>query len=105
VIQIDKETYEAEVKQADLPVIVDFWGPGCAPCISLMPQVENLAEKYEGKIRFCKLNTAENQRLCITLKILGLPAFVAYRNGEEVRRISGSNMKIEDIVQLAEELL
>jgi len=104
-VKVGKENYDAEVLQAETPVIVDFWGPGCAPCLMLMPQVEAAAEKYQGRVKFCKLNSAENHRLCINLKVLGLPAFLAYKNGEEVRRVSGYDVKMEDIVQLAEELL
>ena len=104
-IQVNKENYEAEVLQAGMPVIVDIWGPSCAPCLELLPQVEELAGKYEGKIKFCKLNSAENRRLCITYKVLSLPTFLAYKNGEEVKRVSDHDMKIEDVIKIAEELL
>ena len=103
---VDKENFEAEVNGAGMPVIVDIWGPSCEPCIALMPQVEELAEKYEGKIKFCKLNSAENRRLCITLRVMGLPSFLAFnKDGEEVKRISDHDMEIDAIVELAEELL
>jgi len=104
-IEVNKENYDTEVIQADMPVIVDFWGPGCAPCITLMPKVADLACKYEDKIKFCKLNTAGNRRLCITLGIMGLPSFLAYKNGEEIKRISGQDLKIEDVEVLARQLL
>ena len=60
-IIVDKETFEAEVQQSSMPCVVDLWGPQCGPCLALMPEVEKLAEAYEGKLKFCKLNVAENQ--------------------------------------------
>ena len=65
-IIVDKETFEAEVQQSSMPCVVDLWGPQCGPCLALMPEVEKLAEAYEGKLKFCKLNVAENRRLVIS---------------------------------------
>jgi thioredoxin 1 len=89
VIELTKENFEQEVLQAEGSVIVDFWGPKCEPCKALMPDVDRLAEKYADKIKFCKLNTAENRRLAISQKVLGLPTFIVYKNGEKAEEISG----------------
>lgn len=89
-IAITKENYEQEVKQSDLPVLLDFWGPKCVPCMGLMPTVEELAEVYAGKVKFCKVNTAENRRLAIQLKVMSLPTFQFYKNGEVVAELQGS---------------
>ncbi|MFQ8736556.1 MAG: thioredoxin family protein [Bilophila wadsworthia] len=51
-IIVDKETFEAEVQQSSMPCVVDLWGPQCGPCLALMPEVEKLAEAYEGKLKF-----------------------------------------------------
>ena len=69
-IIVDKETFEAEVQQSSMPCVVDLWGPQCGPCLALMPEVEKLAEAYEGKLKFCKLNVAENRRLVISLRVM-----------------------------------
>ena len=50
-IEVNAETFEKEVTQSEVPVLVDFWGPQCRPCLALMPQVERLEEKYVGKIK------------------------------------------------------
>jgi len=102
---IDKDNYEQEVLKSEMPVIVDFWGPQCAPCLALMPDVEKLAEEYEGKIKIGKLNSAENRRYCMSLKIMGLPTFLFYKNGEIQTKLSGDEVNIDSIKAAAEKLL
>lgn len=104
-IAVNKENFEAEVLQSEIPVVVDIWGPQCAPCLALLPQVEELANAFEGKVKFCKLNAAENRRLCITLKVMGLPSFLFYKNGEAVSRISGEEASADSIKAETEKLL
>lgn len=89
-IELNKDNFEAEVLQAEGPVLVDFWGDKCEPCKALMPEVHALAEKYGDRIKMCKLNTSENRRLAIGQKVLGLPTFIVYKNGEKVKEISGA---------------
>jgi thioredoxin 1 len=104
-VELDKDNFEAEVMQSELPVIVDLWGPKCGPCLALLPQVEELAGEYEGRIRFCKLNVAENRRLVISLKVMGVPTFLFYKGGEQKDRLSGGEVTVEGIRQKAEALL
>lgn len=89
-IELDKDNFDAEVLQATGPVLVDFWGEKCEPCKALMPEVHALAEKYGDKMKMCKLNTTQNRRLAIGQKVLGLPTFIVYKNGEKVKEISGA---------------
>jgi len=102
---IDKDNFEPEVVKSDLPVIVDFWGPQCAPCLALMPEVEKLAEEYAGRIKIGKLNSAENRRFCMSQKVMGLPTFLFYKNGECRGRLSGDEVNLEAIKAAAERLL
>lgn len=104
-LEINKENFEDEVTKAEGPVILDLWGPKCGPCIALMPQVEELAESYSGKIKFCKLNVAENRRLCATLRVMGVPTFLFYKGGEQVSRITGDEVTIDAIRENADKLL
>ena len=80
-----------------MPCVVDLWGPQCGPCLALMPEVEKLAEAYEGKLKFCKLNVAENRRLVISLRVMAVPTILFYKGGECVARISGDAVSIEAI--------
>jgi len=99
-IEITKENFEQEVLQAAEPVVVDVWGPACQPCLNLMPEVEALAKQYEGKVKVVKLNSAQNRRLCIDLKVMGLPTFLLFKGGEEVKRISGNQLSKNDVESL-----
>lgn len=102
---VDKENFDAEVFQSTMPVAVDLWGPQCAPCLALLPSVEKLAEEFDGKVKFCKLNTAENRRMAITLKVMGLPTILFFKGGVEVSRISGDEVNIDSIRAHAEALV
>ncbi len=96
-IEVSSETFEKEVVQSEKPVLVDFWGPQCAPCLALMPQIEQLGETYGDKIKITKINASKNRRLCLQLKVLGLPTFLFYKNGEGIGRLVGQDLKIQDI--------
>jgi len=104
-LMINADNFEAEVTQSEQPVVVDLWGPKCGPCLALMPDVEALAEKYAGKIKFGKLNVMENRRLVITLKVMGVPTILFYKKGEQKGRITGDDVTIEAIRARAEQLL
>ena len=102
---IDKENFESEVVNSEQPVVVDLWGPKCGPCLALMPEVEALAEKYGQKVKFGKVNVMENRRLAIALKVMSVPTFLFYANGERKEVITGDDVTIEAISAGAERLL
>jgi len=105
-IELDKDNFDSEVLQATGPVLVDFWGEKCEPCKALMPEVHTLAEKYGDKMKMCKLNTTQNRRLAIGQKVLGLPTFIVYKNGEKIKEISGAeNCTPEAVENLIKENL
>lgn len=87
-IELNKENFEEEVKQAEGPVLVDFWGPTCEPCKALMPHIEALEEKYGEKVKFTSLDITKARRLAIGQKVMGLPAIIIYKDGEEVERLA-----------------
>ena len=104
-IEIDKDNFESEVTQAATPVVLDFWGPQCGPCLALMPDVEKLAESYGDKLKICKINVAGNRRMCITLKVMSVPTFLFFKGGECIDRLSGDEVGIETIKAKADALL
>lgn len=104
-LEVNKENFEEEVVKAEIPSVVDLWGPKCGPCLALMPQVEELAASYGDKVKFCKLNVAENRRLCATLRVMGVPTFLFYKGGEPVSRITGDEVTIEAIKENADKLI
>ncbi|MFT4302527.1 MAG: thioredoxin domain-containing protein [Desulfovibrio sp.] len=104
-IIVDKENYEAEVQQSSMPCVVDLWGPQCGPCLALMPAVEKLADEYDGKVKFCKLNVAENRRLVISLRVMAVPTILFYKSGECLARLTGDAVSLESIKAETEKLL
>jgi len=86
-LEVDKNTFEAEVLKAEGYVLVDFFGDGCVPCAALMPHVHKIAEDYAGKMKFCSLNTTKARRLAISQKVLGLPTIIVYKDGQKVEEL------------------
>lgn len=98
---VDKDTFQAEVLEASGFVLVDYFGDGCVPCQALMPDVEALAEQFEGKVKFVKLNTTQARRLAISQKVLGLPTIAIYKDGaklEEVTKDDATKANIEAMI-------
>ncbi len=103
--EVNSDTFAGEVLHSERPVLVDFWGPQCAPCLILMPQVESLESTYGEKIKVVKVDASKNRRLCLELKVLGLPTYLLYKNGESLGRLTGGNLKIQDIEDLLKKAL
>lgn len=104
-VEVNADTFEKEVVQSEVPVLADFWGPRCAPCLALMPQVEGLADIYGQKVKITKIDASKNRRLCLTLKVLGLPTYLFYRNGKEVDRLTGGDLTINDIEESVKKMI
>jgi thioredoxin 1 len=99
-IEINQDNFDAEITQEQRPVLLDFWGPKCEPCKALMPFVEQLADKYGDSVKFCKLNTAENRRLAIKQRVLGLPTIAIYKEGQKVEELTQDNATPENIEEM-----
>jgi len=76
-------------RSKELPVVVDFWAPWCAPCRQLTPALERAAEARAGNVELVKINTDENQNIARAFQIQGIPAVKAFRNGREVAQFVG----------------
>jgi len=96
-LEVTKETFEAEVLGAEGYVFVDFYGDGCVPCAALMPFVHEMADKYGDKLKFTSLNTTKARRLAIGQKVLGLPVMAIYKNGEKVEEVVKEDATKENI--------
>ncbi|NMA94312.1 MAG: thioredoxin [Clostridiales bacterium] len=104
-IEVDKNTFEDEVLKAEGYVLVDFYGNGCVPCEALMPHVHAIAEKYEGKMKFCALNTSKARRLAIGQKVLGLPTVTIYKDGEKVEELVTEAATAENVEAMVEKYI
>ncbi|AKA69139.1 thioredoxin TrxA [Clostridium scatologenes] len=86
-IILDKETFKGEVLESKGYTLVDYYGDGCVPCQALLPDIEELSVKFEGKVKFCKLNTTKARRLAISQRVLGLPTIILYKDGEKIEEV------------------
>ena len=98
-VELNRDNYEVEVLQVKEPVMVDFWGPQCRPCLALMPTVEQLEKEYAGRLKVAKVNATENRMLCARLRVLGLPAYLFYKDGIEINRLVGEQISEGDLVE------
>ncbi len=103
-IAVTTASFDTEVRGSTQPVLVDFWGPRCAPCLALMPVVEELADQFHGRLNVVKVNASENRKLCIQLGVMGLPTFLFFAQGQERARQTGE-VTAQELRQWIEERL
>ena len=99
-----ESNYETEVLGSDIPVLVDFYADWCGPCKMMMPVVEKMAEKYEGKVKVGKLNSDEEGAIAAKYNIMSIPSFLIFKNGEVVKSAMGA-MQAEALAKLIDEAL
>ena len=87
--------FEKEVLQSDKPVLVDFFADWCGPCKMMAPVVEQLAEELEGKAKVGKLNIDENMDIAEKYRVMNIPTFLIFKDGQEKERIGGAGSKNE----------
>jgi len=102
-LEISKEIFGKEVESTKGLTLVDFWGPSCVPRPSSMPYVSGLVEKYDRKLKVVKVDASKNRRLCIELKVMGLPTFVLYQDSCEMDRLSGKDVTKEQLERFVED--
>ncbi|HOP50557.1 MAG TPA: thioredoxin [Ignavibacteriales bacterium] len=90
---ITDETFEKEVMQSELPVIVDFWATWCGPCKMIAPIIEELAKEYDGKVKVCKIDVDENPSVATSFGIRSIPTVLFFKNGQKVDAIIGAVQK------------
>ena len=95
-LKITKNNFENEVLKSDIPVLIDFWAAWCGPCRMMSPVIAELAEKYEGKAKICKVNVDEEPELAAAFKVMSIPMFAVIKNGQVTDSLIGARPK-EDL--------
>jgi thioredoxin 1 len=93
--EVTDNDWDAQVLKSDIPVMVDFWAPWCGPCRMVSPLVDELAEEYDGKARFYKLNTDDNMVTASKYGIRSIPTLLVFKSGELVDQVIGFRPKSE----------
>ena len=89
-VEITDATFDEEVVNSDVPVVVDFWAEWCGPCKAIAPIVEELAGEYAGKVKFTKLDVDSNPKTAMQFGIRGIPTLLIFSGGKAVDQVVGA---------------
>jgi len=86
-------TFDAEVKNSDIPVVVDFWAEWCGPCKQIGPALEELSNEYAGRVKIVKIDVDNNPATPAQMGIRGIPALFLFKDGQVVSNKVGAAPK------------
>ena len=92
-IELTDPTFDEVVHVSDVPVLVDFWAPWCAPCKMMAPILEEIADEYAGKAKICKLNTDEARDSAVEFGISAIPTTILFKDGQVQKKWVGLTSK------------
>lgn len=90
---VSDDTFDAEVLNSEVPVVVDFWAEWCGPCKQIAPALEEIAKEFDGKIKIAKLNIDENQSTPSRYNVRAIPTLMIFKNGQLAATHTGAQPK------------
>ena len=89
-IIVTEDNFEAEVLKSNIPVLLDFWAEWCAPCKLLEPIIDQLADEYDNKVKFGKVDVDNNPSISMNYGIRSIPTLLIFKSGEAVEQLIGA---------------
>jgi thioredoxin 1 len=89
-VDVTDQTFDAEVMKADVPVLIDMWAPWCGPCRMVEPVLKKLSDKYQGKVKFCRMNVDENQKIPSQYHVMSIPNMIFIKDGKVIDTAVGA---------------
>jgi len=99
-VTITDDNFETEVIKSENPVVIDFWAAWCGPCRIIAPIVEELANEYNGKVKFGKLDVDDNQQTAIKYGVRSIPTILIFKGGQVEDTIIGAVPKGQIVQKL-----
>ncbi|SDI80048.1 thioredoxin [Lutimaribacter saemankumensis] len=92
-VAVTDDTFDAEVKNSDIPVVVDFWAEWCGPCKQIGPALEELSDEMAGRVKIAKVDVDSNPNAAAAMGVRGIPALFIFKDGEIVSNRAGAAPK------------
>lgn len=90
IAHVSDDSFENEVLQSSIPVLIDFWAPWCGPCRAIAPIVDQVAGEYSGKLKVVKMNVDDNPRTPARYGVRGIPNLILFKDGQVQQQIVGA---------------